>query len=107
MDKTMLEKRIEERAEKRFNDDLRNLINVVNTNAIGTKLTLLIDGKPISLAKPSNYKGIINEKALDAEFAKHTNLKEVKEILIEQYIKEETDAILDKLTNIDYLFQNQ
>lgn len=107
MDKTMLEKRIEERAEKRFTEDLRSLINVVNTNAIGNKLTLLIDGKPISLAKPSCTFGIINEKALDAEFAKHTNLKEVKEILIDQYIKEETDDILNKLTNIDYLFQNQ
>ena len=38
MDKTMLEKRIEERAKKRFNDDLRNLIAVVNTNAIGKSI---------------------------------------------------------------------
>ena len=70
-------------------------------------LTILINGKPIELANSGINFGLLITGSTKANYAHHTNLKEIKENLIDQYIKEETDAILDKLTNINYLFQNQ
>ena len=107
MDKTMLEKRIEERAEKRFKDDLRSLINDIQKNPIGKSLTILINGKPVELADSGINFGLINNNSTKGNYVHNTNLIEIKEKLVDVYIKEETDSILDKLTNIDYLFQNQ
>lgn len=107
MDKTLLEKRIEERAEKRFKDDLRILINDIQKNPIGKSLTILINGKPVELADSGINFGLINNNSTKGNYVLNTNLKEIKEKLVDEYKKEETDAILDKLTNIDYLFQNQ
>ena len=107
MDKTMLEKRIEERAEKRFTDDLRSLINDIQKNPIGKSLTILINGKPVELADSGINFGLINNNSTKGKYVLNTNLKEIKEKLVDEYKKEETDSILDKLTNIDYLFQNQ
>ena len=107
MDKTMLEKRIEERAEKRFTDDLRSLINDIQKNPIGKSLKILINGDPIELADSGINFGIINNNSTKGNYVLNTNLKEIKEKLVDEYKKEETDSILDKLTNIDYLFQNQ
>ena len=107
MDKTMLEKRIEERAEKRFTDDLRSLINDIQKNPIGKSLTILINGKPVELADSGINFGLINNNSTKGNYVHNTNLIEIKEKLVDVYIKEETDSILDKLTNIDYLFQNQ
>lgn len=107
MDKTMLEKRIEERAEKRFTDDLRSLINDIQKNPIGKSLTILINGKPVELADSGINFGLINNNSTKGNYVLNTNLKEIKEKLVDEYKKEETDSILDKLTNIDYLFQNQ
>jgi hypothetical protein len=107
MDKTLLEKRIEERAEKRFKDDLRILINDIQKNPIGKSLTILINGKPVELADSGINFGLINNNSTKGNYVLNTNLKEIKEKLVDEYKKEETDSILDKLTNIDYLFQNQ
>ena len=107
MDKTMLEKRIEERAEKRFKDDLRSLINDIQKNPIGKSLTILINDNPVELADSGINFGIINNNSTKGNYVHNTNLIEIKEKLVDVYIKEETDSILDKLTNIDYLFQNQ
>ena len=107
MDKTMLEKRIEERAEKRFTDDLRSLINDIQKNPIGKSLNILINDNPVELADSGINFGIINNNSTKGNYVHNTNLIEIKEKLVDVYIKEETDSILDKLTNIDYLFQNQ
>ena len=55
MDKTMLEKRIEERAEKRFTDDLRSLINDIQKNPIGKSLKILINGEENKNFKDTIY----------------------------------------------------
>ncbi|MDR2207146.1 MAG: hypothetical protein LBE36_13440 [Flavobacteriaceae bacterium] len=104
MKKTVLEKAIELRAEKRFNNEYENLIKICNSNEILKKLRIKIQENEIGIIS-----GYSNNK-LFGDFApldfcnKNTNYLEIKSKMIEEFIREETKNVLDKLDNISYLF---
>lgn len=105
MDKTMLEQRIEERAEQRFTKEFNNLIQELINNPICKGLKVTIGEEDIPLANFGSNYGLLNGSVTINKNSKHTNLEVVKERLLIQYKQEETDAILNKLSSLDYLFQ--
>ena len=107
MDKTFLEKRIEERAEKRFEEELITFTNFVVRHPIGGEIRVKMGDDNIPLANFGRNYGLVNANGLKNSMAEMTNLADVKAKLIEKYIKEETDAILAKLTNIEYLYNER
>lgn len=50
-----------------------------------------------------NY-GLLNKEQLKNRQTENTNLAEVKDQMLKEYKKEETDNLLNKLENIGYLF---
>lgn len=114
MEKTFIEKRIEEKAEERFNENLEKLKKDVGSNPIGEKLTLKLKGieKPIRIGcrHYSNDNVLFdmpkNEYSND-NLKKKSNIEEIKKELIEEYIKEETNELLNKIDNLSYLFNQE
>ena len=104
MDKTFLEKRIEERAEERFEEELIAFTNFVVRHPIGAEIRVKMVDDYIPLANSGRNYGLVNANGLKNSSAEMTNLAEVKTRLIEKYVKEETDLILKKLTTIEYLY---
>ena len=104
MDKTFLEKRIEERAEERFEEELIAFTNFVVRHPIGAEIRVKTVDDYIPLANFGRNYGLVNATCLKNSSAEMTNLAEVKARLIEKYVKEETDVILKKLTTIEYLY---
>lgn len=104
MEKTILEKRIEERAHERFNKDLKTLVDLIHHHPIGGQLTVTIGDRNIPIANFGQNYGLLNGRGIHNQNSEHTNLAIVKENLIEKYKKEETDEILNKLDGLNYLF---
>ena len=106
MSKTILEKRIEQRAEERFEKELKEFIGIVERHPIGKLLRISIEGKNIPIAANGPNYGLFNyEGTKNSLGEKTTNLGDVKEKLLEKYKQEETDEILSKLDNLNYLFE--
>ena len=113
MEKTILEQRIEEKAEERFNEEFKSLITAIERNEVGkrlsfkasndqkVKLTNNQNGTSSQVAYLNLYAlyGSQTEKIVDL-----TNIEEVKEAVLKQYIAEETDNILNKLQDLRHLF---
>lgn len=107
MNKTMLEKRIEERAEERFNREFNELVNYINNHPIGRKLRVCIDGETsIPFVNFGSNCGLLNRNGIENKNSDYTNLKKVREQIIEEYTKEITDEMIDKLDSISFLFNN-
>jgi hypothetical protein len=90
-----LQKRIEGRAEDRFNRDLSSLIELISKNAIGNKL--VIDGNILINNYGRITNALFNGNNITELGLSKTNLDEIRGVLIKKYIKEETDDILSKL----------
>jgi hypothetical protein len=90
-----LQKRIKERAESRFNRDLSSLVESISKNAIGNLLA--IDGNAFVNEYGSITNTFFNRNSITELGVSKTNIEKIKGILIEKYIKEETDDILSKL----------
>lgn len=104
MNKTILEKRIEERANERFEDDLRKFIDFLLGHPISKELRVKIGEENIPIANFGSNYGLLNNEGLHNRHSAHTNLEIVKRNLIEKYKKEETDKILEQLESFNYLF---
>jgi hypothetical protein len=97
-----LEKRINERAEERFNREFKNFTEVVSKTEIGQKLTIKINGEEqLSLVNKYGTTGGTYFNSWYKEITKYgktlTNIELIREELIKKYAKEETDQILNKL----------
>ena len=113
MEKSILEQRIEEKAEERFNEEFKSLMTAIERNEVGkrlffkasndqkVKLTNNQNGTRGQVAYLNLY-GTHNEQTKKVENA--TNIEETKKEVIEQYIAEETDNILNKLQDLKHLF---
>jgi hypothetical protein len=106
MEKTILEKRIIEKAEERFQKDYKKFVDFIIDNPIGKRLKIigLTDGDIYLSDFGCNY-ALFNHKQNENSDKKNTNYDSVKEELIKEYIKLETDELLQKLENIKYLFE--
>lgn len=105
MDKTFLEKRIEKRAIKRFDEEYKQFITLLRKNNIADEIKININGDLIPLVNFGSNYGVFNNEELNTERTKkHTNLEYVKKTLIDRYIQEETDNVLSELHNIKQLF---
>lgn len=106
MEQTFLEKRIQERAKSRVDNDYKQFLEMVNKSPFGRGVKF--DGKPLvgnsSDSVMPVYITHINE-GTEARFK--TNLLTVKKDLEEKYIKEETDKLLSQLDGIKYLLEQQ
>lgn len=101
----ILQKRIEERAFERFNRDFNELAKVIAENPIGGRLKIC-DNR---LANMSGYAGgaILNRGHLDKVSNEITNIVEVKDFLMKEYIKQETDAILRDISILNSFLGNE
>lgn len=107
MTKTELEKRSEERAKKRFEKNLNDLIIAILHNPIGERLQITVGDKKVYIAYFGSGSGLINSEGAENRNAKYTNLQDVKKGLLEEYKCEEMYKILDNIKDIDYLFNNR
>lgn len=99
MDKSHIEKRIEQRAEERLETEYNDLKNQLYSSKILGHLK--IGGKHI---RGSDVLPDFHNIKLQSE-SEITNITEIIEKRRQELIKEETDLILNKLENLNYLFQ--
>ena len=108
MEKTILEKRIEEKATERAQKDYIEMMKFLKTNPITSRLTIevkcLKEDKMIHLAYHGPNWALLNDEGLKNQHSTSTNIETVLDELVEKYKKEETDSILSKLENLGYLF---
>lgn len=95
MDRTTLQKRIDAKAEKHFNQDLTDLIYFLDRNPISKDLEIKIGDKKMRLTALLLY----NNYGLG-------NFFDVKKKLVEQYEEEEGDKVMEQLSGIEYLFNS-
>jgi len=106
MEKTFLEKQIENRAKERFDKDYESFLKFGLENKIARMLTLKPEeGKNgLPIFNSSSNRGLFNGyQELNHEAGK-TNYEKVKQEVIEKYIKEETDMLLKKMDDLQYFF---
>lgn len=105
MNKSVLEKRIKERAEEKTKEEYNDFVNMLEKNKFGKLLEVKFeDDKSIPLADFGCNNGLLNHDCLKNSNAVRTNLEEVYNKFLEENIREETDKILSKLDGIGYLF---
>lgn len=105
MEKTILEKRILEKAEERTKKEYEDFINFLQKNDFGRELEVFVNDEisiPISNFG-CNY-GLFNHDCLRNSNVNITNLEKVYNEILEKNIKIVTDEILNKLKSIEYLF---
>ena len=105
MEKTsisLLEKRIESKAKERFDKEFMQLVESITKNKIGQLLK--IGEKNLANNLGFSASTILNASYPDKVMDGITNIDTIRDILMKEYIKEETDSILSKLDILsDYL----
>jgi len=80
----------------------------VKNNNIAKKLAILdTNSKPCQLFNFGCNNGLFNEDQINNDLSFKTNYNDVKDKIIEEYIKEETASLLNKLESLNYFFNNQ
>lgn len=99
----VLQERIKERANERFTREINLLFDNLSKNEIGQRLK--IDGH--YLISNSTEGQFFNRYAITDVCKKKTNIEDIKNELIERYIKEETDSILGKIEVLSDFLENK
>ncbi len=109
MNKTFIEKRIEEKAEISFDDNLRNLLKSIEANPIGAKFRFNVVGVEKTILVREVYGNSSLESIFEIKKNEkiNTNFEIIKKELIEKYIQVETDNLLNKINNLSYLFNQE
>jgi hypothetical protein len=107
MDKSAFEKRIVRRAEERFDSELAALVEFLDRHPIGRYLKLKFGDEELDLVGDRRDHGLINSYGTDNIHATLTNIAAIKAEKLEEYQVQETDAILNQLGNLGYLFNQQ
>lgn len=106
MDKSILEKRIhdkaEERADKYFNE-IRSFFNEHDELVNELILTKTIENVYFATGYFGGSGMFDNQESL----SEHSNWQDIRKKLVEKYEKEETDNILSKLDSINYLLEGE
>lgn len=113
MDKSILEKRIHDKAEERadkYFEEVRSFFESHDElsyfNHEGLYMNSSDNGTPKIYFKSrySDVNGIFDSQK---ELSKFTNWKDIRDELVKKYEKEETDNILSKLDSINYLLEDE
>lgn len=107
MDKTFLEKRIENEARKEFVKEWNGFVEQMYRHPIFKHITIKIDGKDIPLADFGVNFGVFNTEQDENPRNEFLNFEEVKDKVIQEKIKEKTDELLNRLSAVDYLFEKE
>lgn len=110
MDKSVLEKRIHEKAEQRadkYFDEISEFFyqheELVANGRDGLVLKNIVKNRTIRFRSPfTDDESLFNSQD---NLSKFTNWQDIRQELVEKYEKEETDNILDKLNSINYLLE--
>ena len=106
MEKSQLEKRIEQKASEKFNKDYDVFQEFMQSNNIAKRLYLNIsETEDLPLYDFGQNSGLFNGECDRNKNANKTNLKEVKEEIISEYIKTETEALLNKVAALKDFFE--
>lgn len=111
MDKSILEKRIHDKAEERADKYFEEISGffyqheeLVANGREGLVLKPIAKNKSIGFRSPYNDESLFNSQD---NLSKYTNWQDIRKELVEKYEKEETDNILDKLDSINYLLEEK
>lgn len=112
MDKSILEQRIHDKAEKRADKYFEEIAEffdqheeLVANGREGLVLKPIAENRSIHFRAPySDDEALFNNQD---NLSKYTNWQDIRKELVEQYEEEETDNILDKLESINYLLEDQ
>jgi len=107
MDKTFLEKRIEEKAREEFKKEWNDFVEQMYRHPIFKHITIKIDGKDIPLADFGINFGVFNQKQDENSINEFLNFEEVKDKVVQEKIKKETDELLNRLSAVNYLFEKE
>ena len=107
MDKTFLEKRIENKAREEFEKEWNSFVEQMYCHPIFKHISIKIDGKDIPLATFGVNFGVFNQEQDKNPRNKFLNFEDVKEKVIQEKIKEKTDELLSRLSSVNYLFEKE
>ena len=107
MNKTFLEKRIENKARKEFEKEWNGFVEQMYRHPIFKHITIKIDGKDIPLATFGVNFGVFNQDQDKNPRNKFSNFEDVKEKVVQKKIEEETEELLYRLSSVNYLFEKE
>lgn len=107
VDKTFLEKRIENKAREEFEKEWNSFVDEMYRHPIFKHITIKINEKDIPLATFGINFGVFNQEQDKNPRNKFLNFEDVKEKVIQEKIKEKTDELLNKLSSVNYLFEKE
>jgi hypothetical protein len=107
VDKTFLEKRIEEKAREEFEKEWNDFVNQMNNHPIFKHITIKINEKNIPLSDFGINFGVFNQEQDKNPRNKFLNFEEVKEKVVQEKIKKKTDELLNRLSAVNYLFEKE
>ena len=107
VDKTFLEKRIENKAREEFEKEWNDFVIQMYNHPIFKHITIKINEKDIPLAAFGVNFGVFNQKQDENPRNKFLNFEDVKEKVIQEKIKEKTDELLSRLSSVNYLFEKE
>ena len=107
VDKTFLEKRIENKAREEFEKEWNDFVEQMYRHPIFKHITIKIDGEDIPIAAPGINFGVFNQGQDRNPRNKFLNFEEVKEKVIQEKIKKKTDELLSRLSSLNYLFEKE
>jgi len=102
----ILQKRIEEKANERFDREWDKMLDLIYKNPIFSKIKIIKGDSKINLFEMHSSYSVFNK--YQTEYELKTNFEDVKKTILEQYVREETDSILSKLDILSqYINQEQ
>lgn len=107
METSVLETRIKQRATERFEKEFKAFTKAIGSTAIGRQLKVNIPQDEGNIGRKIDFicvNGTTGSTFFNGSFkeltnygSEFTNIEDIKKKLMEQYVKDETDDILDKL----------
>ena len=107
MDKTFLEKRIDNMAREEFEKEWNDFVRQMYNHPIFKRITIEIDGKKIPLATFGVNFGIFNQHQDKNDRNKFLNFEDVKEKVIQEKIEQKTNELFLRLNAFSYLFEKE
>ena len=107
MDKTFLEKRIDNTAREEFEKEWNDFVKQMYHHPIFKHITIEIDGKQIPLATFGVNFGVFNQCQDKNDRNQFLNYEDVKEKVIQEKIEQKTDELLLQLNAVSYLFEKE
>lgn len=107
MDKTFLEKRIDNTAREEFEKEWNDFVKQMYHHPIFKHITIEIDGKQIPLATFGVNFGVFNQCQDKNDRNQFLNYEDVKEKVIQEKIEQKTDKLLLQLNAVSYLFEKE